>query len=118
MISKNTEYIPRLDHLRFAAAALVVAYHFAYGSIPADTRNPILLVIKQGYNGVSLFMVLSGFILTRICLHKEIDYRSFLFNRLLRIYPLYILIVFAAASSGGRSMGFGSFIALTSLMGN
>lgn len=66
-------------------------------------------MIKEGYGGVSLFMVLSGFILTTICFGKEIDYRSFVFNRFLRIYPLYILFVFAAVFSGGRGVDFFPF---------
>jgi len=118
MISNNTAYLPRLDHLRFVAAALVVAYHFGSPAIPADSRNPLLLLVKHGYNGVSLFMVISGFILTQISLNREVVYRSFLFNRFLRIYPLYILFIFAEAFSGGRRVDFTSFIALATFMGN
>jgi peptidoglycan/LPS O-acetylase OafA/YrhL len=118
MISNNTPYLPRLDHLRFVAAALVVAYHFGSTTISADTRNPLLLLIKHGYNGVSLFMVISGFILTQISLNREVVYSSFLFNRFLRIYPLYILFIFAEAFSGSRRVDFISFIALATFTGN
>ena len=118
MISKNTEYLPRLDHLRFLAAALVAAYHFGYHAIQPGGHNPLLMMIKEGYGGVSLFMVLSGFIFTIICLGKEIDYKSFVFNRLLRIYPLYIFFVFVAIFSGGRRVDFTSFLALATFMGN
>lgn len=118
MISKNTEYLPRLDHLRFFAAAIVVTYHYSYAFLMQIPDPVILLLFREGYGGVSLFMVLSGFILTNICLDKEVSYRSFVFNRFLRIYPLYIFVVFIAAFSGGRQVPFISFLALATFMGN
>jgi peptidoglycan/LPS O-acetylase OafA/YrhL len=118
MLSKNTSYISRLDHLRFFAALLVAAYHFHSNSIRTGSLNPLLMLIKEGETGVSLFMVLSGFILTRIAFGKQIDYKSFIYNRILRIYPLYTLMVFIAAFSAGRHMDFVSFVALMSPMGN
>jgi peptidoglycan/LPS O-acetylase OafA/YrhL len=63
-------------------------------------------------------MILSGFILTRILLGKQIDYRSFVYNRVLRIYPLYPVMLFVAAFSGGRHIDPKSYIALVSPVGN
>ncbi len=101
MLSKNTSYLSRLDHLRFLAALLVIAFHFhGNTAVDMDTRNPFLVLIREGESGVSLFMVLSGFILTRIALGKEINYRSFIFNRIVRIYPLYLVAILATAMAG------------------
>lgn len=118
MISKNTAYLPRLDHLRFVAAAIVIAYHFRAPAIAPDSVNPLLLLLREGYSGVTLFMVLSGFILTTICLGRQIDYKAFVVNRLLRIYPLYMVAVFAAVFSGGRQVDLVSFVGLATFMGN
>lgn len=104
VLSKNTSYISRLDHLRFLAAFVVIAYHCAGAVVPEDAQNPFLVILRVGETGVGLFMVLSGFILTRISLGKEIRYGSFLYNRLLRIYPLYVFAIVAAAYTGGRHM--------------
>ncbi len=91
MRSQNITYIERLDHLRFFAAFIVLMYH---GFIFYPQKNPIRLpVFDQGYVGVSLFMVLSGFLLTLISYSKKIGILRFYANRLLRIYPLFIFVV-------------------------
>lgn len=118
MISKNTAYLSRLDHLRFFAALLVAVYHFHRYLMPDLSLNPILMFIREGETGVSLFMVLSGFILTRIAYGKEIDYRSFVYNRLLRIYPLYLTAVLVIAYSGNRNTDFLSLLQMLTPFAN
>lgn len=93
--SKNIAYSSRLDHLRFIAAALVVYYHChtdAFG-LGRSSYNPLRAFIEQGHTGVALFMVLSGYLLTSIGWGKHLNYFEFMRNRLLRIYPLYLLCV-------------------------
>jgi peptidoglycan/LPS O-acetylase OafA/YrhL len=99
MKGQNTTYMPRLDHLRFFAALLVVAYHY-HGVALGTPEHPYSvwnLLVKEGETGVSLFMVLSGFILTIISAGKQIRYPRFILNRVIRIYPLYIFVVLFAA---------------------
>jgi peptidoglycan/LPS O-acetylase OafA/YrhL len=117
MQSANISYMPRLDHLRFYAAFIVMVYHFFHPSLAQDD-NPLLLVVREGYGGVALFMVLSGFILTSICLGREVQYRAFVVNRLLRIYPLYLVAVCVAAFAFGREVDALSFLALAAFLGN
>ena len=117
MQSANIAYMPRLDHLRFYAALIVLVYHFAHVRL-TELDSPLLLVFREGYGGVALFMVLSGFILTSICLGREMEYRGFVVNRLLRIYPLYIVAVFVAAFAFDRQMDPVSFLAMASFLGN
>ncbi|MBO9332672.1 acyltransferase family protein [Achromobacter xylosoxidans] len=93
--SKNIAYSSRLDHLRFIAAVLVIYYHShtdAFG-LGRSTSNPLRAFIEQGHTGVALFMVLSGYLLTSIGWGKHLNYFEFMRNRLLRIYPLYLLCV-------------------------
>jgi len=52
--SKNIGYIPRLDHLRFFAASLVVMYHYYHTVVPGGAK-PDLLFVQRGF-------VRSGFI--------------------------------------------------------
>lgn len=111
MLSKNTTYMSRLDHLRFFAAFLVLIYHWhAWTMITGHDDGISLSIIKEGETGVSLFMVLSGFILTHISMGREINYRHFIYNRFLRIYPLYVFVLFVDAYSNNRAMDFFSFI--------
>lgn len=117
MQSANIAYMPRLDHLRFHAAFIVLVYHLAHPQL-MEMDNPLLLVFREGYGGVALFMVLSGFILTSICEGREVHYRAFVGNRLLRIAPLYLVAVFVAAFAFGRQVDPLSFLALIAFLGN
>jgi peptidoglycan/LPS O-acetylase OafA/YrhL len=99
--SKNIYYIPRLDHLRFLAASLVVLYHYFHTNISPEASATSLAgkLISQGSSGVDLFFVLSGFIFGTISYEKRINYGSFFVSRLFRIYPLYIVAVTIAIST-------------------
>lgn len=91
MRSSQTEYQPRLDHLRFLAATLVVAYHYFHRFVPdIAPANLALSLLDEGHTGIGLFMVISGFIFTQLCLGKDIDYWGFIRSRVIRIYPMFV----------------------------
>jgi peptidoglycan/LPS O-acetylase OafA/YrhL len=93
MQSKNTAYLGRLDHLRALAALCVVLFEFrGYMRQLPLPRFPLAL-IEHGQVGVTLFMVISGFILSHIAGDADLDVPKFYLNRILRIYPLFIFIV-------------------------
>jgi peptidoglycan/LPS O-acetylase OafA/YrhL len=106
--SDNRVYMPAVDHLRVAAAVFVVLFHGM--SILRDdgspepgmqpgwvySLNPLETFIAEGHTGVALFMVLSGFILTTGSLGRDINYRSFMRNRLLRVGPLFLVLLLIA----------------------
>jgi peptidoglycan/LPS O-acetylase OafA/YrhL len=118
--SQNRAYLPAIDHLRFLAAALVVLYHGSQllrSSTPstpsfdpaadwAYSINPLETFVAEGHTGVALFMVLSGFILTVGSVGRDIEYRSFLRNRLLRVGPLYVVLLLVAIAAGGVAFSF------------
>jgi peptidoglycan/LPS O-acetylase OafA/YrhL len=95
MQSSNSQYLSKLDHLRFAAALMVLAWHIMrYNSqIPTTLISSFwpLSFFTEGHTGVSLFMVLSGYIFMTLCHGREIDYMAFIRNRVLRIAPLFIM---------------------------
>lgn len=93
--SSNTPYLERLDHLRFYAAALVVTFHFFRRHVEdLKPDNPLLSMMEEGNTGIGLFMVISGFIFAVISYNKDIYYWTFLRNRFIRIYPLFLFAVF------------------------
>ncbi len=102
--SKNIRYIPAVDHLRAYAALLVLLYHSISLLAPLQpnnwpkTSNPLTAFIYEGHTGVALFLVLSGFIFTYGSAGREIEYGKFLLNRILRIYPLMIALMFVGVS--------------------
>lgn len=90
----------QLDGVRAIAALMVMFFHFFQGLHPTGT---ILLLVQKlsviGQTGVSLFFVLSGFLITRILLVTRDSPRyfgDFYARRALRIFPLYyfFLILF------------------------
>jgi peptidoglycan/LPS O-acetylase OafA/YrhL len=92
--SSSSLYLSRLDHLRFLAALLVLVWHTVHCFVPTAYVPPNALfplsLLEEGHTGVSLFMVLSGFIFMALCRDKEVAYADFLRNRVLRIAPLFL----------------------------
>ncbi|MDP9170045.1 MAG: acyltransferase [Acidobacteriota bacterium] len=93
--------IPELDGLRGIAVLMVLLYHlFAYSMFDGHwTGLPSLAVsiTKDGWRGVDLFFVLSGFLITGILLDSRSDphyFRNFYARRALRILPLYYVVIF------------------------
>ncbi|ANF51754.1 hypothetical protein A0O34_15120 [Chryseobacterium glaciei] len=92
---------PNLNSLRFIAALLVIVHHIELYKSLFGLNNywniPFFQVI--GKLGVVLFFVLSGFLITSLLLHEKeskgaISIKNFYLRRVLRIWPLYYLIVF------------------------
>tara|TARA_B100000767_G_scaffold270317_1_gene293746 strand:- start:108 stop:1178 length:1071 start_codon:yes stop_codon:yes gene_type:complete len=82
-------YFPNLNGLRFFAALSVMIYHF-FG-----------IEVLYGHYGVILFFVLSGFLITYLLLEEKerlgkIEIRKFYVRRILRIWPLYFIILLIA----------------------
>lgn len=123
MRSSNRPYLYPVDHLRAFAVVLVLLYHstqvVSQAADPVNgwssTRwlhsdNPVTAVLFEGHTGVALFMVLSGFIFTTGTLDKDIAYWPFLRNRLLRIYPLYLLILMIGVTASTQPFDLSTFV--------
>ncbi|MDR8750784.1 O-acetyltransferase OatA [Burkholderia multivorans] len=94
-------YLPRLDQLRFVAAAMVVFTH-AWELLYVDHHVDRLgqMRFRLGDCGVAIFFILSGFIFTYLAeRHRAangsigINYRAFVYNRFVRIFPLLIFVI-------------------------
>jgi peptidoglycan/LPS O-acetylase OafA/YrhL len=86
----HSAYYPRLDGIRAIAVLCVLVHHFG---------GPLAGFWDQGYYGVDLFFVVSGFLITSILLSSNGTFREcyvrFLGRRTLRIFPLYYATVFS-----------------------
>ncbi len=83
--------LPFLDGIRALAALRVFVVHLG---------TPLTGVLAT-QRGVTVFFVLSGYLVTRMCSREErrqgsVDYRSFVIRRALRILPLYYLALAAS----------------------
>lgn len=84
------EKLLNIQALRALAAMLVVFCHA--GDIVPGGRQ---WSIGTGENGVDLFFVISGFIMVFTTINSAATPLSFIYNRILRVVPLYWLITFA-----------------------
>src|SRR5262245_42353318 len=93
---KNDAYLPQLDGVRAIAVGLVAVQHWI--------ANPLSIGLPFGFIGVTMFFVLSGYLISRILFqakaqqerHNATIGRSlkiFYARRFLRIFPIYYLTV-------------------------
>ncbi len=92
--AKRPDILP-LTSLRFFAAAVVVAFHY---DPERFTRMPDFLQnwLETGYDAVTFFFVLSGFVLGYVYLgtggeRPKLDLRAFFVARFARLAPAYYL---------------------------
>lgn len=84
--------IPELDGLRGLAVLGVFFFHCKPRLIGTLLYGPAL----WGWSGVTLFFVLSGFLITSILLETREErhyFRNFYGRRALRIWPVYVLVL-------------------------
>ncbi len=88
--------IKELDGLRGLAILFVLLGHLSF---PTPSVQKI---VSNGWMGVDLFFVLSGYLITGILLRQRTSpsyYRNFYMRRTLRIFPAYYLVLIAATSA-------------------
>lgn len=108
--SSKPVYFPGFNAVRFLAASVVIVHHveqlkFSAGLTPNLWRNGI--IHSLGVQGVNLFFVLSGFLITYlVCEEKQrtgrIAVGRFYVRRALKILPLYFLVAAVALIAAPR----------------
>lgn len=87
----KSRYIPALDGLRTLAVVAVVLYHLN------------LTWAQGGLLGVTIFFVLSGYLITRLLLNEvaktgRIDLKSFWIRRIRRLVPAVVTVAFVTCA--------------------
>ena len=107
-VASATTYLPELEGLRGVAMLLVLIFHtdtllrLLRPAGAAEWVSPAAALVRNGGDlGVDLFFVLSGFLLTLPFVRaasapKTPSIRRYLERRVLRILPLYYLVVVVA----------------------
>src|ERR1700733_9049748 len=103
MPSTPKVFFPNLDGLRTIAFLMVFFQHgflssFAYLHIHNTFLQHSINMICDGETGVSIFFVLSGFLITYLLLAEADRYGKihpgyFYIRRILRIWPLYYIVI-------------------------
>jgi len=93
------EYFENLDGLRFIMAMVVVLSHSDFGKavqkvVPGDFLKHLVWAAINGGFAVSVFFVLSGFLITYLMFEEQqatsnFSIRNFYVRRILRIWPVY-----------------------------
>lgn len=96
-MKNNPIHLSGLNGLRAIAAISVLIGHITSSTFCNFNFN--LPVVRIGEHGVTLFFVISGFLITFLLLiekdkTKSIDIKKFYLRRILRIWPIYYLFVF------------------------
>ncbi|AKD55976.1 acyltransferase family protein [Spirosoma radiotolerans] len=91
---QTASYIPAFTGLRAMAAYLVFLHHYN----PAPVGTFANRLFQQGYIGVSVFFVLSGFLIYHRYADNYLEqinwsWRRYLQKRFTRIFPLYVLLL-------------------------
>jgi len=97
-MSANQKLIPGMNGLRAISISIVVLSHIVIAFYP-NLVNQKLPLFFNGFFGVNIFFVLSGFLITRLLLLEEIKYgfislKNFFVRRVLRIFPAYYFLLF------------------------
>lgn len=95
---KNYVYFANLDGVRAIASLLVVVCHIELHKADYNLQRLGINVLNFGKVGVTIFFALSGFLITYLLLvekdnYKKVAFKAFYMRRLLRIWPLYFLLV-------------------------
>lgn len=95
---RNVRFFGSLDGLRAFCILLVLWHHSPpFGGLENPAR-----ILTRGFTGVDFFFVLSGFLITTLLLREEdrdgrFSLRGFYRRRILRIVPVYFLVVTAVS---------------------
>lgn len=90
-----SSYFPGIQILRGVAALLVVVCHtFLQLIISFGQSKTVGEIVTFGAAGVDIFFVISGFVITNgVFGQQPVQRDRFIVNRLLRIYPIYWIVV-------------------------
>jgi peptidoglycan/LPS O-acetylase OafA/YrhL len=98
-VGLDANRLPALDGVRAVAASLVFVVHYqaAFGPLLLDAYPSLNAAADFaagiGYHGVTVFFMLSGFLIYGSLVGKPIPYTTFFKRRVQRIYPTYLVVL-------------------------
>lgn len=114
----ESDFLKEIEVFRAVAALLVLYFHAnmvfpSYVERLKSDYNPLLTLFFEGHTGVSLFFVISGFLLSiKWVVGKKVNSKQFYINRALRIMPLYYvsLLFYLYVTKTPENLSFNSII--------
>jgi peptidoglycan/LPS O-acetylase OafA/YrhL len=114
-----------IDYLKIVAVASVVIAHefaaerdsfFSKGIFSSDFFNPVQIFLTTGGGGVSLFFIISGYLITNAASRETPN--QFFVRRVFRIYPLYLFTVLIFIITGRTDLSPMQIFSAGSLLGD
>jgi peptidoglycan/LPS O-acetylase OafA/YrhL len=101
-MKQSAVYFPGLNGIRALAAILVIVCHIDEWSYRFGLPSTDYYKKLMGAYAVVMFFVLSGFLITFLLIKEKekygtISYRKFYTRRILRIWPVYYIVLFIGA---------------------
>ncbi|WP_126357431.1 acyltransferase family protein [Cedecea lapagei] len=96
----NTGTIKSLQAVRGIAALLVVMHHYKFSLAEKYTSGWFSPILNAGGIGVTVFFILSGFVMIYSSQDKKTS-TEFFINRISRIYPAYLFFIIVSFFIGG-----------------
>lgn len=98
--SASKDFLPSLNGIRAVCILLVLGSHFPNSAGFPEALRPAVPYVANGHLGVTIFFVLSGFLITYLLAREEesqgaVSLRLFYLRRSLRILPVYFAYVLA-----------------------
>ncbi len=88
---KKIGYVSDIDILRGISIIIVLIYHLKINFLSG-------YLFPGGYLGVDIFFVISGYLITSILYlnfeENKFSFKEFFLRRFLRIFPVYIFVIF------------------------
>lgn len=104
------KHYPQLDLVRAVAITLTMLVHFSKRAFALPAESVLTRFFHWGWNGVTLFFVLSGFLiggqLLEAASENRLDFKEFYMKRFWRIFPPYyfslcvVLAIYFAGVAG------------------
>jgi peptidoglycan/LPS O-acetylase OafA/YrhL len=122
---QTISYFENFDALRFFSAVAVLLFHkFNNFNWEYYNEHPIIykafsFIARNGFIGVNFFFVLSGFLITYLII-KEIETKkhfnlpNFLLRRILRIWPVYFIVLVIGFILKGEWQGISYYLSFLS----
>lgn len=102
--NRDKDHFPALTGIRGLAMYMVFIQHYDPFT-PADLGGFAVKFINEFYVALIMFFVLSGFLITyRYHERPGIGLRTYMVNRIARVYPMYFLVTIATFIVAGREV--------------
>ncbi|ASF45693.1 acyltransferase family protein [Methylovulum psychrotolerans] len=100
-----------LTGLRFFAASMVFLFHSGAGfALKIGAPISVVNFLSNGFLGVSLFFVLSGFVLTYTYRDGVSSKKKYLLARFARVYPVYMLALIVSLPLVYANLHFSDYV--------